>query len=123
MKNNFIYLLLFFTMVIIHFFIFQQMTGCCETVFIKYYLFLSILFIMVITIMSIAKNMFPEYLGFIFMGLVMVKLAMMFLVMNKLQLSEVPDYKYHFILPYLVSLTLVTLYSVGLIQKNEKNHN
>lgn len=78
---------------------------------------------MVITIMSIAKNMFPEFLGFIFMGLVMVKLAMMFLVMNKLQLSEVPDYKYHFILPYLVSLTLVTLYSVGLIQKNEKNHN
>ncbi len=122
MKNNFLYIGLYFVMFIVHFFLFQNTAGCCETVFIKYYLFLSMMFIMVITVMSIFKNLYPEYLGFVFMGLVMLKLAMMFVVMNKLNLSQVPHYKYHFILPYLVSLALVTLYSVGLIQKSEKNH-
>ena len=122
MKNNFLYIALYFVMFILHFILFQQWVGCCETIFIKYYLFLSILFIMVITIMSIFKNLYPEYLGFVFMGLVMLKLAMMFIIMNKLNLSQVPNYKYHFILPYLVSLVLVTMYSVNLIQKNEKNH-
>lgn len=121
MKNNFLYIGLYFLMFAVHFFLFQHWVGCCETEFIKYYLFLSILFIMVITVMSIFKNLYPEYLGFVFMGLVMLKLAMMFIIMNKLNLSKIPHYKFHFILPYLISLTLVTLYSVGLIQKSEKN--
>ena len=115
MKNNFIYLSLYFAMFALHFVLFQKWVGCCETVFIQYYLFLSILFIMVITVMSIFKNLYPEYLGFIFMGLVMLKLSMMFLIMNKLKLSQIPNYKFHFIIPYLISLTLVTLYSVGLM--------
>jgi hypothetical protein len=121
MKSNFVYIGVYFLMFIVHFVLFRQLVGCCETVFIKYYIFLSLLFMMVLTVMSVFKNLYPEYLGFIFMGLVMIKLSMMFLIMNKLHLSQVPYYKYNFILPYLVSLTLVTLFSVRLIQKNEKN--
>lgn len=121
MKGNFLYIALYMVMFVVHFFIFKNYVNCCETSFIKYYLFLTLLFMMVITVMSIFKNLYPEYLGFVFMGLVLVKLAMMFLIMNKLNLSEVPNYKLHFILPYLVSLTLMVLYSVKLIQKDEKN--
>lgn len=121
MKGNFLYIALYMVMFVMHFVLFKTYVNCCETVFIKYYLFLTLLFMMVITIMSIFKNLYPEYLGFIFMGLVLVKLAMMFLIMNKLNLNEVPNYKLHFILPYLVSLTLMVLYSVKLIQKDEKN--
>ncbi len=121
MKNNFFYIMLYFVMFAIHFALFKYSINCCETVFIKYYLFLTILFMMVITVMSIFKKIYPDYLGFVFMGLVLFKLAMMFLIMNKLKLSEVPYYKFNFIIPYLLSLTLVTLYSVNLIQKGEKN--
>ena len=121
MKGNFLYIALYMVMFVMHFALFKTYVNCCDTVFIKYYLFLTLLFMMVITIMSIFKNVYPEYLGFIFMGLVLVKLAMMFLIMNKLNLNEVPNYKLHFILPYLVSLTLMVLYSVKLIQKDEKN--
>jgi hypothetical protein len=39
--------------------------------------------------------------------------------MKKLNLSEVPNYKMHFIIPYLISLLLETLYSVKLIQKED----
>lgn len=108
-------------MFIAHFLLFRYLENCCEVTFIKYYLFLTILFMMVITVISICKKIYPDYLGFIFMGIVMVKLAMMFLIMNKLNLSEVPNYKLHFIIPYLISLLLVTLYSVNIILKDEKN--
>ncbi|MDR2206530.1 MAG: hypothetical protein LBE36_10310 [Flavobacteriaceae bacterium] len=121
MKSNFIYIILFFIIFGIHFVLFRAFVKCCEPVFIRYYLFLMILFFLVITIMSIFKKLYPNYLGFAFMGLVMLKLALMFLVMNKLKLSQVPNYKIHFILPYLCLLMLVTLYSINLIQKNEKN--
>ena len=121
MKNNYLFIVLYFVMFVVHFFIFRSFIGCCEVTFIKYYLFLTLLFVMTITLMSIFKKLYPEYLGFIFMGLVLFKLAMMFLIMNKLHLSEVPNYKLNFILPYLGSLTLITLYSMNLIQKDEKN--
>lgn len=77
---------------------------------------------MVITIMSIIKIVAKDYLGFIFMGLIFLKLILMFLVMNKLNLKEVPHYKLQFIVPYLISLVLITLYCIGLIRQNEKNH-
>lgn len=63
------------------------------------------------------------------MGLILFKLMIMFLMMKKLNLSEVPNYKLHFIIPYLFSLLLETLYAVKLIptlesgnmEKDEKN--
>lgn len=118
-KNNTLYILLYFLMFLIHFGIWQLLEIGFETTFIKYYLFLTVLFMMVITILSIVKKIYPTYIGFAFMGLVMFKLMIMFLVMKKLNLGEVPNYKVHFIIPYLISLVLETLYSVKLIQTEE----
>lgn len=116
-----LYIILFFVMFFAHLGIWQYFEIGFDTTFIKYYLFLTLLFVTVITIISIVKNIYPNYIGFAFMGLVMFKLMIMFLVMNKLHLSEVPNYKLHFIIPYLISLVLETLYSVKLIQIEEKN--
>ena len=118
-KNNTLYILLYFLMFLVHFGIWQILKIGFETTFIKYYLFLTVLFMMVITILSIVKKIYPTYIGFAFMGLVMFKLMIMFLVMKKLNLGEVPNYKVHFIIPYLISLVLETLYSVKLIQTEE----
>ncbi len=118
-KNNTLYILLYFLMFLIHFGIWQLLEIGFETTFIKYYLFLTVLFMMVITILSIIKKIYPTYIGFAFMGLVMFKLMIMFLVMKKLNLGEVPNYKVHFIIPYLISLVLETLYSVKLLQTEE----
>lgn len=119
LKNNTLYILLFFSMFIVHFAIWQFLQIGFETTFIKYYLFLTLLFVMVMTILAIIKKIYPEYIGFTFMGLIMFKLMMMFLVMNKLNLNEVPYYKFHFIIPYLISLVLATLYAVKLLQTEE----
>lgn len=119
LKSNNLYVILFFVMFFVHFGIWQLLDVGFETTFIKYYSFLTLLFVTVITILSIIKKIYSTYIGFAFMGLVMFKLMIMFLIMKKLNLSEVPNYKIHFIIPYLISLLLETLYAVKLIQNEE----
>ena len=119
LKSNTLYIILYFLLFFVHFAIWQVLEIGFETTFVKYYLFLTLLFIMVLTILSIIKKIYPEYIGFAFMGLVMFKLMIMFLIMKKLNLGEVPNYKLHFIIPYLLSLILETLYSLKLLQINE----
>lgn len=118
-KNNTLYIVLYFVMFFVHFAIWQVLKIGFETTFVKYYLFLTLLFVMVLTILSIIKKIYPTYIGFAFMGLVMFKIMIMFLIMKKLNLSEVPNYKIHFIIPYLISLLLETLYAVKLINKDQ----
>ena len=118
-KNNTLYIILYFLMFFIHFGIWEILKIGFETTFVRYYLFLTLLFVTVFTILSIIKKIYPTYIGFAFMGLVMFKLMIMFLIMKKLNLSEVPNYKIHFIIPYLISLLLETLYAVKLINNEE----
>ena len=106
-------------MFFVHFGIFMLWKTGFETTFVKYYLFLTVLFSMVITIISIMKKIYPQYIGFAFMGLVMFKLILMFLIMKKLNLGAVPNYKLHFIIPYLISLVLETLYSINIIKEHD----
>ena len=118
-KSNTLYIVLYFFMFFIHFTIWQILKIGFDSIFVRYYLFLTLLFVMVLTILSIIKKIYPTYIGFAFMGLVMFKLMIMFLIMKKLNLGEVPHYKIHFIIPYLISLILETLYAVKLIPKDE----
>lgn len=121
LKGNTLYILSFILLFFVHFGIWQFWVKDYEVIFIKYYLFLTILFMMVITILSIIKKIYPEYIGFTFLGLMMFKLAVMFLIMKKLHLSEVPQYKFHFIPPYLISLLLETLYAISLLKEQKNN--
>lgn len=121
LKNNNLYIVLYFIMFFVHFAIWQMHGLGFETTIIRYYLFLTILFMMVLTVISIFKKIYPDYIGFVFLGLVMFKLAMVFIIRKKLNITEVPNYKVHFIIPYLVSLLLETLFTVNVIKSTEKN--
>ncbi len=124
LKPATLYTLLFYVIAFLHFGIWYFFVQAFPQTFIRYYLFLSILFIMVLTILSIAKRIYPEYLGFVFMALTMFKLAMFFIIRSKLNIDEVPNFKLHFIIPYLLALVLETLFAVGLLKdvsKDEKN--
>ncbi len=126
---NILYIGLYFLMLFAHFGIWKMLNVGFDVVFIRYYIFLTLLFVLVITVLTIIRRMFPQYIGFGFMGLVMVKMMALFIAMNQLELSVVPNYKLHFAVPYLLSLLLETLYAVKLIQiedqgtteKDEKN--
>jgi hypothetical protein len=114
------YVILYFLMLLVHLGLWKYLEIGHDLVFLRYYIFLTLLFVMVITVLTIIRRMFPKYIGFGFMGLVMVKMMALFIVMNQLDLSAVPNYKMHFAIPYLVSLLLETLYAVKLIQIEDK---
>lgn len=118
--NNNLLIALYFIMFAVHFLLWQYLGIGFETTLIRYYLFLTILFMMVLTIVSIFKKIYPEYLGFVFLGLVMFKLAMVFIIRKKLNITEIPNYKFHFILPYLFSLFLETVFTVNMIRSADK---
>lgn len=120
MKKTTLFILIYFLLFFLHFAIWQYFKLGFEIIFLKYYLFLTILFMMVITVLSIFKKIYPNYIGFVFLGLILFKLTMIMLLKKKLNITEVPLYKLHFVLPYLISLVLETLYAVQLI-KDEKN--
>ena len=120
LKATSLYIISFVLLIIIHFGIWEIYVKDHEEIFFKYYLFLSAIFIFVMVVLTVGKKYYPGFIGFIFMGLLLFKLAIMFLVMQKLGLSEVPNYKMHFIFPYLATLLLETLFAVSLI-KDEKN--
>ena len=118
--NNNLLIALYFIMFALHFLLWQCLGIGFETTLIRYYLFLTILFMMVLTIVSIFKKIYPEYLGFVFLGLVMFKLAMVFIIRKKLNITEIPNFKFHFILPYLFSLFLETVFTVNMIRSADK---
>ncbi|NRS92563.1 hypothetical protein HNQ03_001640 [Chryseobacterium sp. 16F] len=120
LKKTTLYIVLYILLVILHFGVWKLWVNDFAELFFKYYLFLSFIFIFVIGNLIIFKKVFPGYTGFVFMGLLLFKLMIMFLIMQKFQLSIVPYYKIHFVLPYLLSLLLETLFAIQLI-KDEKN--
>ena len=119
MKKTTLYIARYFLMFFVHFGIWYYFNLGFEVTFLKYYLFLTLLFMMVITILSLFKTINPKRIGFVFLGLVFFKLTIIFLIKVKLNLAEIPNFKVHFILPYLISLVLETLYAIQLI-KDEK---
>lgn len=119
-KKTLLYIVAFATLVIIHYFIWETYVNDHEETFRNYYFFLGALYITALLVLLVGEKFYPGYIGFIFMGLLLFKLMIMFVVMQKLNLSEVPNSRTHFIVPYLLSLLLETLFAVKLI-KDEKN--
>ena len=61
---------------------------------------------------------YKPYIGFVFLGIVLVKLLLIKLYINHLNVTDLPNYKLHFIIPYLISIVLIVIFSVLII--NEK---
>ena len=120
-NNTILYIILYFVFAFLHYIIWQYTQEDHLAIFIRYYLFLSFLFIFVITILTLFHRIYPGYTGFIFMGLIFLKLSLIFVLMSTMKFSGVPNFKLHFIPPYLISLMLETLFAVQLL-KNDKNH-
>jgi hypothetical protein len=119
-RNNLIVTILFILTFIIHFILWKFIFHLDEVIIIKFYLFLTIIFILLITLIQIIYRNAAEYLGLSFIGIILLKFLLMFFIKNKLHFEVIPNYKYHFILPYLVLTALLTYYAIGLIKYDKK---
>ncbi|WDF46742.1 hypothetical protein PQ459_17815 [Chryseobacterium sp. KACC 21268] len=119
-KSNIVISVLFFLTFIIHFAIWKFVFHLDEVTIIKFYLFLTIIFMMMITMILIINKLVPEFLGMAMIGLILMKFGLMYLIKNKLHLEEVPHYKFHFIIPYFILTALLTYYAIQLINYDKK---
>ncbi|WP_312207796.1 hypothetical protein [Epilithonimonas hominis] len=119
-KSNLIISVIFFLTFIIHFAIWKFALHLDEVIIIKFYLFLSIIFMMMITLIVLISKIVPQFLGLAVIGLILVKFGMMYLIKNKLHFEEIPNYKFHFIVPYFVLTALLTYYAIRLINYDKK---
>lgn len=119
-KSNIVISVIFFLTFIIHFILWKFVFHLDEVIIIKFYLFLSIIFMMMITFIILINRIVPQFLGLSVIGLVLVKFGLMYLIKNKLHFEEIPDYKFHFILPYFVLTALLTYYAIQLINYDKK---
>lgn len=119
-KSNLIISVIFFLTFIIHFAIWKFAFHLDEVVIIEFYLFLAIIFMMMITLIVLINKIIPQFLGLAVIGLILVKFGMMYLIKNKLHFEEIPDYKFHFIIPYFVLTALLTYYAIQLINYDKK---
>ncbi|SEH68404.1 hypothetical protein [Epilithonimonas hominis] len=119
-KSNLIISVIFFLAFIIHFAIWKFALHLDEVIIIKFYLFLCIIFMMMITLIVLISKIVPQFLGLAVIGLILVKFGMMYLIKNKLHFEEIPNYKFHFIVPYFVLTALLTYYAIRLINYDKK---
>lgn len=119
-KKTTLYIALYFLLVLVHYIIWKLWVQDFAQIFYRYYLFLSFLFLFVLTMLTLSHRLYPEFTGFVFLGLIFVKLSLIFVLLNQMKFASIPNFQLHFITPYLYSLVLEVLFAVHLL-KDEKN--
>ena len=117
---NILVVVLFFLTFLIHFSLWKFVYHLDEIIILKFYLFLSVMFTMMITLIILINRVAPQFLGLSVVGLILIKFGLMYLIRKKLNLEVIPGYKFHFIIPYFVLTTLLTYYAVTLINHDKK---
>ena len=119
-KNNVLWVGFMLTL-IIHLVIWTQIENLQPNLIIKFYLFLGVMFMMLVTLINIINRTVPEFLGLSFIGIILLKFVLMYLIRMKLNFEEVLHYKYHFIIPYFVLTGLLTYYTIQLLNQEKKH--
>ncbi|MCJ8154011.1 hypothetical protein MKJ01_09600 [Chryseobacterium sp. SSA4.19] len=117
---NILVTLLFFLTFLIHFSLWKFVFHLDEMVIVRFYLFLSIMFMIMITLVILIHKTVPQFLGMSLIGLILLKFGLMYLIRKKLNFELIPGYKFHFIIPYFVLTTLLTYYAIRLINHDKK---
>ncbi|MCI3935960.1 hypothetical protein MQX03_02040 [Chryseobacterium aahli] len=117
---NILVVIIFFLTFLIHFSLWKFVFHLDEIIIIKFYLFLSVMFMMMITMIILINRVVPEFLGLAVIGLILLKFGLMYLIKNKLHFETIPNYKFHFVVPYFVLTTLLTYYAIRLINHDKK---
>ncbi|MFA5619899.1 MAG: hypothetical protein WDA08_06320 [Weeksellaceae bacterium] len=99
-------------------FLLMKFINRSEADFMPIYVFTTIVCIITLFLIAEANNLFHQYLGFIFIGIITLKLIAAKMFMNRFDAIDEPVYKFSFIVLYLISLVLITIFAAKLLLKN-----
>src|SRR5690606_28016656 len=121
LKKSGLYFLIFLVCLLVHFLIMQFVIQSSAD-FLPIYIFTGIVSLVTLIAIGEANEFFHKSLGFIFIGIIALKLIAAKVFMNSLEEIDEPIYKYSFVFLYLISLVLITVYTAKLLlnPKNDK---
>lgn len=116
----FYYVLYFMGIEALHF-VFMRYILEIETDFLPIYKFttfiLALVLVIVVQLNMVAKN----YIGFLFLFVMGLKLFVAKIFIDRQNLIGSPDFKYSFVVLYLISLVLITVFLVKLLKGGEND--
>lgn len=118
-QNAFLYFIGFLTIVLTHYLIFKFGVQS-ELDFTQIYLFTTSMCLLVLLSIALFNKIIHKQLGFIFLGIVFLKLFVAKLFMMNFEEINVREYKISFIVLYLFSLVLITIFTSRLLLNLKK---
>lgn len=119
LKKSGLYFLIFLVCLLVHFLVMQFVIQSSAD-FLPIYIFTGIVSLVTLIAIGEANEFFHKSLGFIFIGIIALKLIAAKVFMNSLEEIDEPIYKYSFVVLYLISLVLITVYTAKLLLNPEK---
>lgn len=113
------YIAFFLVCVGIHYLI-LKLGMSSETDFTSIYLFTTLVCALTLFLIAEINSFFHKHLGFIFIGVIALKLLSAKLFMDYSEQLNNGEFKFSFIILYLISLVLITLFTARLLLNPEK---
>jgi len=115
-----VYFLLFFLICILAHYLLMKFAFHSEADFTSIYIFTVAVCAATLLLLAEINEFFHGYLAFIFIGVITLKLIAAGIFMNRFELIDEIEYKYSFMVLYLISLVLITIYAAKLLLNPEK---
>lgn len=111
-----------FTLLIgVHWLVWKFYFAQPESLFFKYYAFLAVLYIFLITLMVLAVQLAKDFFAFMVIGLIFLKFLAMYIIRKKLMMSSLDAAGFHLVFPYFIMTILLTWFSAKLLAHDKKH--
>lgn len=123
MKNNYLKVLLYSTVFLIVLLIHQLLMHFVihfDESFRPIYIFTFLVCVISLLLIAISNSLFHSQLGFIFLLVVTLKLIAAGIFINRFEAIDLIEYKISFIVLYLISIVLITIFTARFLLYPEK---
>lgn len=111
-KNILNFLLIFLVCIAIHYISTKYFFQIDESYFTSIYVFTILVLITTLLIIEFLERKYREYLGYFFLIVVTLKLVAAKIFMNSFENWRENDFKFSFLILYLISLILITRFAI-----------
>jgi predicted tellurium resistance membrane protein TerC len=118
-RNFFLVIGIFLGCILLHFGFVESFLNETKSYYSSVYIFTTILFIVTLLIIQFLEYKWREYLGYFFLVVVALKLVAAKIFMNTIELRHENEFKYSFLILYLVSLILITWFTAKKLWNQE----
>jgi hypothetical protein len=118
-RNFYLSLGIFWVCLVLHFVIVQGILGIAKPYFTSLYIFTSLLLLITLLVIQFLEFKWRDYLGYFFLVVVAFKLVAAKIFMNSFEQRSENEFKFSFLVLYLISLILITWFTAKKLMNEE----